>query len=94
MKICINRDGNGEACSYVKYNKKIAYLKNSSKKLQKRTFAHLKGRIVGGFFFAIVLTPQYHINVIVTGNPLKDAANVLVRFYSMDTILLTKIGYM
>lgn len=49
---------------------------------------------MGGFFFAIVLTPQYHINVIVTGNPLKDAANVLVRFYSMDTILLTKIGYM
>lgn len=33
MKICINRYGNGEVCSYVKYNKKIVYLKNLLKKL-------------------------------------------------------------
>lgn len=37
--------------------------------------------------FPIVSTPEYRINVIVTGDLLKDAANVLVRSYSMNTLL-------
>lgn len=35
--------------------------------------------------FPIVSTPEYRINVIVTWDLLKDAANVLLRSYSMHT---------
>lgn len=42
MKICINRYGNGEVCSYVKYNKKNCIFKEFIKKIIEMDFCLVK----------------------------------------------------